>query len=814
MKNITLLFILMLSFSVFSQRTLWEEDFESDTIPTDWTTWNGGGGSGTTDWTFGTGEFPWSDYDSWDLDNKAAIFSDFTPDEDSHNIRILARTEEGTDATGFTNLKLEFECSLRVSGSYGGGKLYVLVRDESANTWRYIASYTNDILSATIQLDLEAFMNTYPGIDRSNIKVGFMYDDLGKGITYGAGIGWVKITADPPENDTCINATHVELPFYENKAFLWGTTNNGGIDACESNHPDGIWFTFTPEYSWKIRIGIFPLLSPNVEVYTGSCNNLTCVSIEKSQGINIYDTYYSFDAVAGTQYWVNINKDGMTDYSQFTKNFSISIKYKAPSNDSCYGATSINLPYTNTQSFDGTTNNDGFITLCNPGMNDGVWYKFYARATAEVILKAQAPQVDLEIGFYKVNDPAHSCSSLSCAGSADSFGTGSEETLVANVVAGNWYYINIGHYSSTDDIQEQGDMTFSMYYRAPENDLCSNAVELTCGIQVHGTTAGATNDNANLCNIQQTDIGVWYHFISEFGGIVNVEVTGISNQNQIKNLSVFTGNCGNLNCQFNNEDVTPYVEFQTQIGADYYFYISTAVDEVTDFNINVNCVAPDNDEAAGAYEINVNPAGTTCTNPTIVWNANGVTDSSPINGTPSCGNYAGGDSWYKFISPASGGIKINRPNKGDWGYLSFAIYDNPTSTTPIVCSSISDASTESNDITGLTAGNYYWLRIWEWNNNDYGSVGICLEEVYTSGIEDLEKFGFTYYPNPAKNLITVSAEEKINQIDIYNITGQLILSKTISNTQSTIDISNLRKGTYFIKVQIGTLNGTFKLIKL
>ena len=811
MKKLTIYLFLILTFNAFSQRTLWEEDFESDTIPSDWTTWNGFGGEGTTDWTFGTGDFPWTDYDDWNFDNKAAIFSDFTPDEDSHNSRMLARTEEGTDATGFTGLKLEFECSLRVSGEYDGGKLYVLIRDDGANTWRNIASYTGDIMTADIQLDLESVMNTYPGIDRSNIKVGFHYDDLGKGITYGAGIGWVKITADPPENDICSNATNVELPYYENEAFLWGTTNNGGIDACESNHPDGIWFTFTPEYSWEVRIVIFPLLSPNVEVYTGSCNNLTCVSTEKTQGINIYDTYYTFDAVAGTQYWVNIIKDDMTDYSEFTKNFSISIKYKAPSNDSCYGAPSISLPYTNTQSLDGTTNNDGFVTICSPGMNDGVWYKFFAQASGEVIIEALAEEVDLEIGLYVSTDG--SCSNLACVDSEDALGIGREETLVAQVLEGNWYYINIGNYSATEDIQEQGELIFSANYRLPENDTCSNPVELTCGTPVQGTTAGALSDNLNLCNIDQTDIGVWYHFTSQYGGLVTVEITDIPNDNFWENLSVFTGDCNNLVCQFNDVNHTPYIEFETQIGAEYYFYVSTDPEKFTTFTITVNCIAPENDEASGAYEIDVNPEGTPCSNPTIIWNANGVTDSSPINGTPSCGNYAGGDSWYKFVAPSSGGIIINRPNAGDWGYLSFAVYDNPASTTPIICSYIPDNSTESSEITGLTADSYYWLRVWEWNNNDYGSVGICLEETATSGIEDWKDLGFKYYPNPAQNELNFSAPENIYQVNIYNLLGQLVKSKTWEDTKLSIDISNLKAGPYFVKVQVGSQFKTFKFIK-
>jgi hypothetical protein len=445
-------------------------------------------------------------------------------------------------------------------------------------------------------------------------------------------------------------------------------------------------------------------------------------------------------------------------------------------------------------------------------MNDGVWYKYYANLDGDVILEAQASQVDLEIGFYVSND-GNSCSDLSCVDNEDSLGFGEEEVLSAHVTQGNWYFINIGYFSYTSDFEEEGDMTFNMYYQLPENDICSSSVELTCNSSVQGTTAGAENDIINMCNIEQTDVGVWYHFTSEYGGLVSVAISDTSNGSHSENLSTFTGECGDVECQFNYEDNNPYIEFETQIGTDYYFYVSTEPEYVTNFTLTINCIAPANDEATGAYDIDVNPIGATCTNPTTVWNANGVTDSSPINGTPDCANYAGGDSWYKFIAPTSGGIKINRPNAGDWGALGYAIYDSTTGTSPLVCNYITQSSTESTPYTGLIAGNYYWLRVWEWNNNDYGSVGICLEEVDTLGFDDLSNFGFSFAPNPVEDKLQLKADQKIKQISIYSILGQKVFDRSFDDSQMTLDISNLKQGTYFVKVQIAEKTGIFKIIK-
>jgi len=58
------------------------------------------------------------------------------------------------------------------------------------------------------------------------------------------------------------------------------------------------------------------------------------------------------------------------------------------------------------------------------------------------------------------------------------------------------------------------------------------------------------------------------------------------------------------------------------------------------------------------------------------------------------------------------------------------------------------------------------------------------------------------YPNPANNKITVKtvSDTKDDFASIYNIQGQLIQQKLLQNTKTEIDISNLAKGIYVVKV--------------
>lgn len=66
------------------------------------------------------------------------------------------------------------------------------------------------------------------------------------------------------------------------------------------------------------------------------------------------------------------------------------------------------------------------------------------------------------------------------------------------------------------------------------------------------------------------------------------------------------------------------------------------------------------------------------------------------------------------------------------------------------------------------------------------------------------------YPNPAQNQVFISTESPVQEVKIYNLHGQLM----ISTHQQLIDISALRAGQYIIEVQNGTQVIREKLVKL
>ncbi len=75
--------------------------------------------------------------------------------------------------------------------------------------------------------------------------------------------------------------------------------------------------------------------------------------------------------------------------------------------------------------------------------------------------------------------------------------------------------------------------------------------------------------------------------------------------------------------------------------------------------------------------------------------------------------------------------------------------------------------------------------------------------------------GLACYPNPATDTFTITALESINTIEVLNLLGQSVLQLTPSatTTTTTIDVSDLAKGSYMVKITANNKFTTVKMIK-
>ncbi len=104
------------------------------------------------------------------------------------------------------------------------------------------------------------------------------------------------------------------------------------------------------------------------------------------------------------------------------------------------------------------------------------------------------------------------------------------------------------------------------------------------------------------------------------------------------------------------------------------------------------------------------------------------------------------------------------------------------------------------DFFSISANNLYWVD----------------DVIYTdeiAGVNDFASYGFSAYPNPVNDVLNLKANQAINSVAIYNILGQEVYSAKVDAMTSSVDMSQMASGAYFVKVNINGTEGTVKVIK-
>jgi len=82
-----------------------------------------------------------------------------------------------------------------------------------------------------------------------------------------------------------------------------------------------------------------------------------------------------------------------------------------------------------------------------------------------------------------------------------------------------------------------------------------------------------------------------------------------------------------------------------------------------------------------------------------------------------------------------------------------------------------------------------------------------------TGVYDSHNVYTEIYPNPASDQLTIRSNEYIREVEVLNLTGQVISSKTVNNNETVINVSDLNRGLYFIKVRTERGESTTKITK-
>lgn len=200
------------------------------------------------------------------------------------------------------------------------------------------------------------------------------------------------------------------------------------------------------------------------------------------------------------------------------------------------------------------------------------------------------------------------------------------------------------------------------------NDDCENAIPVSLGT-IEGSLDGATNDEDADCGSSSASPDVWYRFLAQNDGTLNVSTCGTNDLGGQDLgidtvLSVYSGCPGDLTTLLGcNDDAlgTECTGTDSGLGRDSALsQPMTAGDEVWIRVSNFN------NGATGPFVLNLDFArtNTLCADAVLVPGTGSVTGSllgATQDGTSTCdGGGAGSvDTWYRYIPAADGTLNIN-----------------------------------------------------------------------------------------------------------------------------------------------------------
>ncbi|QEE50828.1 T9SS type A sorting domain-containing protein [Flavobacterium alkalisoli] len=83
----------------------------------------------------------------------------------------------------------------------------------------------------------------------------------------------------------------------------------------------------------------------------------------------------------------------------------------------------------------------------------------------------------------------------------------------------------------------------------------------------------------------------------------------------------------------------------------------------------------------------------------------------------------------------------------------------------------------------------------------------------TLGLNDNTIAGFAFYPNPTNGTLNISAQNYIESVVIYNLTGQKVMAVKVEASASQLDVAKLSEGVYMMHVTSEAKTGVYKLVR-
>lgn len=104
-----------------------------------------------------------------------------------------------------------------------------------------------------------------------------------------------------------------------------------------------------------------------------------------------------------------------------------------------------------------------------------------------------------------------------------------------------------------------------------------------------------------------------------------------------------------------------------------------------------------------------------------------------------------------------------------------------------------------------------WPTGWGNGGFDLDAVGVIHQQ--TVGIDELELTNVSVYPNPATNVLYVNLSSINYSLEVINLIGEVVLKAENKSNTTSLELSNLKSGVYYLKISSERKQKQMKFVK-
>jgi hypothetical protein len=91
---------------------------------------------------------------------------------------------------------------------------------------------------------------------------------------------------------------------------------------------------------------------------------------------------------------------------------------------------------------------------------------------------------------------------------------------------------------------------------------------------------------------------------------------------------------------------------------------------------------------------------------------------------------------------------------------------------------------------------------------------VLLHLTLVAGIDDVDAANVEFYPNPARDMVTIRTSSVLSEVHLYDLTGREVYSLRPQAAECAMNTASLPVGTYILRVVTPESTSVGKLTKI